>query len=89
MPAVKKRIHSQVLVGIDKDHADHRGKAPMHSTGDLVWFFDDETDARNWFLEYECEVCNEIIQLYAPDTLDLARRALKEANIIKDAGTVE
>ncbi len=88
MSDVRKRIHSQLLVGVEKDHDDHRGAAPMHGTGDLVLFGDDdETDAHNWYVEFRCDVCNQIVHSGYADLLDIVRQALKEAGIIAEAGT--
>ncbi len=86
---VKKRIHSLALLGIERDHDDHRGAATMRSTGDLVQIFEPEDDARSWFVEYKCDVCGELVEEWNADTHDLGRQALKDAGIMEAAGSFE
>lgn len=55
----------------------------MHSTGKLLLpEGDDETDAHNWFVEFRCDVCQEVVQRSYADLLDDVRAALKELGII-------
>ena len=79
----KKRIHSKLLEGVVKDHDDHSEKAPMRSTGDIVLLFDGEENARNWFVEYKCDICGAKVREWHADTHDLVRQALRENGILK------
>ncbi|MGC4088515.1 MAG: hypothetical protein QM756_11585 [Polyangiaceae bacterium] len=73
------------MIGITKDHDDHSGAAIMRATGDLVFHPEDgeESDARNWFVEFKCDVCGQRAQEWHADLHDIVRQALKQAGIIE------
>lgn len=84
---IPRRIHSKQLEGLVEDHGDHREQAPMHSTGDLVLIFGEAEDARNWFVEFRCDICKELVHEWHADLQDLIWGALKENGILNHCGT--
>jgi hypothetical protein len=79
-----RRIQSDTVKGIVKEHDDHSGSAPMTSTGALLHMFKEEGNPRNWFMEFKCSVCGQAVIIRHVDLHDLIRQALKEQGIIKD-----
>ena len=70
----ERKIQSRQLLGITKNDDDHRVKADMHSTGAMLLPpGGDPADSRDWSIEYKCDVCHELIQMWSADTNDLIR----------------
>jgi hypothetical protein len=79
-------ITSAKLLGITREHSDHRGGADMHSTGRLIFRKGrtDRADPLSWWVEFECESCGDRIYQHHADDRAVIRSVLREAGI---AGT--
>ncbi|MGC4088514.1 MAG: hypothetical protein QM756_11580 [Polyangiaceae bacterium] len=78
-----KTIVSPLFDGITKDHDDHSSAATMRATGTLIHVRGEEDNARNWFVEFKCDVCKQLVVEWHADLHDIVRQALKQAGIIQ------
>ena len=79
MRTILRTINSPKLLGIEKDHFDHSGSAPMRSTGNLHQMREDETDLMSW---WEAEPRSVCVRCWEPPVNDLVVLALERARII-------
>jgi hypothetical protein len=82
------KIFYEGLKGIKEVHDAHRkSAAPMYSTGYLAFrpIVEEEVDFTSlfeWYIEYKCEVCHELVYESAPEYYDIVRDALKESGYL-------
>jgi hypothetical protein len=82
------RVFYEGLKGIKEVHDAHRrSAAPMYSTGYLsfspiIESRVDFTRLLEWYIEYKCEVCHELVYESAPRHYDIVRAALKESGYL-------
>jgi hypothetical protein len=79
----RRRLYSELLLGIEKDDSHDRRNVKLRSTGGLVHVWDEETDPRNWCLEF-VDNGGYLVTAWYADTNDLVRRVLVEAGVIAE-----
>ena len=79
----RRRIQSRHLLGVTKNHDDDRTKADAHSTGAMLLHCGrDPANSRTWYIEYKCEFCGQLLEMWHADTNDLIREALKDNGLL-------
>jgi hypothetical protein len=85
----EKRLFSEKLQGIVRDHDQDRYASTMRSTGYMAYWNlgKDESDHRYWRIEFHCETCDADVLEWRRDCLAELLAAMREHGLVPTNGS--